>query len=106
MGRRKAEPPNPKKLQGFKYFAQLDSLLQRLHEDGIDKAGNRQFFHDQFAVLVLFYFFNPTITSLRGLQQASQLQKVQQTLGCSRVSLGSLSEAADIFNPQLLQSVI
>ncbi len=106
MGRRKADPVNPKKLQGFKYFAQLDSLLRRLHEDGIDKAGNRQFFFDQFAVLVLFYFFNPAITSLRGLQQASELEKVQKTLGCSRVSLGSLSEAADVFNPQLLEGII
>jgi hypothetical protein len=54
----------------------------------------------------LFYFFNPTITSLRGLQQASELEKVQQALGCSRVSLGSLSEAADVFNPQLLEGII
>ncbi|GAG09625.1 unnamed protein product, partial [marine sediment metagenome] len=45
-------------------------------------------------------------TSLRGLQQASELKKVQRMLGCPRASLGSLSEAATVFDSKLMQEVI
>ena len=59
-----------------------------------DRAGNRQLFYDQYASLVLLFFFNPTLDSLRALQQPSRLAKVQKKLGCGRTSLGSLSAAA------------
>ena len=93
---RKPQPPlQASQLQGFKYFALLASLLDRLRPVGTarDKAGNRQLFFDQYAALLLLYFFNPILTSLRGLQQATGLDKVQQQLGVRRTSLGSLSEA-------------
>ena len=48
--------------------------------------------------------FNPIVTSLRGIQQASELKKVQKKLGRSRASLGSLSEATSVFNPESLVS--
>lgn len=40
------------------------------------------------------------------LQQASELAKVQEKLGCARTSLGSLSEASHVFDPELLKGVI
>src|ERR1051325_4128448 len=97
-----------KHLQGFKYFKLLNPLLQRLHDLGTerDKAGNRQLFFDQYAALLLLYFFNPILTSLRGLQQASGLDKVQRVTGCGRVSAGALSEAQAVFEPGLLQGLI
>ncbi len=52
------------------------------------------------------FFFNPTLSSLRALQQASCLEKVQKKLGCPRTSLGSLSEAARIFDAEMLQAVV
>jgi hypothetical protein len=61
---------------------------------------------DQYAALVLLYFFNPILTSLRAVQQASELDKVQRVLGCSRTSLGSLSEAARVFDAAALQEII
>jgi hypothetical protein len=69
-------------------------LLQSLHEVGTqrDKAQNRQLHFDQYGALLLLYFFNPVLTSLRGIQQASHLEKVQKKLGCRGTSLGSLSE--------------
>jgi hypothetical protein len=70
-------------------------LVERLHDDGCerDKAGNRRLHLDQSSTLVLLYLFNPVVVSLRSLQQARELQKVQKLLGCKRASLGSLSEA-------------
>jgi hypothetical protein len=96
------------KLQGFKYFKILNPLLERLHDVGTarDHAGNRQLHFDQYAGLILLYFFSPILTSLRGLQQASTLDKVQELLGCSPTSLGALSEAARVFDAACLQEVI
>lgn len=95
-------------ITGLKYFDQLAPLLARLHDDGCarDRAGNRQLHFDQYCLLILLYLFNPIVTSLRGLQQASELAKVQKKLGCSRAALGSLSEATTVFDPQCLQEII
>jgi Transposase DDE domain len=95
-------------LQGFKYFRLLGPLLDHLHTAGTerDRAGNRQLFYDQYATLLLLYFFSPTVTSLRGLQQATTLAKVQARFGVRPTSLGALSEAAQLFDAALLQAVI
>lgn len=97
-----------KDLQGLKYFKVLGPLLERLHDDATarDRAGNRILHFDQYAALLLLYFFNPIVTSLRGIQQASGLNKVQRLLGCERAALGSLSEASHVFDPELLQEII
>ena len=93
-----------KDITGLKFFDQLE----RLHDDGCvrDTAGNRTLHFDQYAMLLLLYFFNPIVTSLRGLQQASGREKIQKKLGCQRVSLGSLSEAATVFDPERLKEII
>jgi IS4 transposase len=107
-----AHQPRPevseRNLQGFKYFRLLVPLLGRLHDIGTtrDKAGNRDFFFDQYVGLLLIYFFSPIITSLRGLQQASGLDKVQNLLGVKRVSLGSLSEATGVFCAEALREIV
>jgi Transposase DDE domain len=103
-----AQPVRAQDLQGFKYFQLLQPLLARLHDHATarDKAGNRRLHFDQYAALILFYFFNPILTSLKGLQQASDLAKVQKALGCARTSVGALSEAARLFDPALLEGVI
>jgi hypothetical protein len=101
-------PIDPRKLQGFKYFELLDGLLERLRPAGTerDRAGNREFFFDQYAALMILYFFNPTVTTLRGLQQFTTLEKVQRLCGVKPTSLGSLSEAARVFDPALLEPII
>ena len=95
-------------IQGLKYFDKLAPLLTRLHDDGCarDKAGNRELHFDQYCLLILLYLFNPVVTSLRGLQQASELDKVQKKLGCPRAALGSLSEAATVFDPERLKEIV
>jgi hypothetical protein len=61
---------------------------------------------DQYLSLILLYLFNPICSSLRAVQQASELKKVQRKLGCPRASLGSLSEAARVFDSKLMQEII
>ena len=108
MARKRKDKIKEKDLHGFKHFKLLLPILERLHENGCqrDKAGNRILHFDQYATLILLYFFNPIVTSLRGIQQASELAKVQRILGCPRASLGSLSEAARVFDADLLRGII
>jgi hypothetical protein len=95
-------------LAGFKYFDRLIPLLGRLHDVGCarDVAGNRVLHYDHYCLLVLLALFNPVVRSLRGLQQASTLKKVQRQLGCPRTSLGSLSEGVAVFDPTRLEGII
>jgi hypothetical protein len=95
-----------KNIQGLKYFDRLRPLFASLHDIGVDPSGNRRLHYDQYASLILLFFFNPTLTSLRGLQQASCLEKVQKKLGCPRTSLGALSAAARAFDAEPLQRII
>jgi hypothetical protein len=95
-------------LVGFKYLDRLLPMLDRLGDVGCrrDRAGNRRLHFDHYCLLVLLYLFNPVVRSLRGLQQASMLKKVQKKLGVPRSSLGSLSEAVDVFDPKRLEEII
>jgi hypothetical protein len=102
------EPLREEDIQGLKYFRKLWPLFERLHNVGCgrDKAGNRELFMDQYCSLVLLFMFNPCVRSLRALQQACELKNVQRKLGCGRASLGSLSEATDVFDPERLREII
>lgn len=114
-----AEPPIPitptakpklteQNVTGLKYFALLNPLLEGLRDCATerDRAGNRILHFDQYCCLILLFYFNPIVDSLRGIQQASGLRKIQKSLGCSRASLGSLSEASRVFDPELVRELI
>ena len=108
MAARPRPPIEPHQLQGLKYFANVSTLLARLRPVATerDQAGNRDLFCDQYIGLLLIYFFNSVVTGLRALQQASELEKVQALLGVKRVSLGSLSEAARVFDARVLHETL
>ena len=95
-------------VEGFKYLKMLNGILEKLHDVATerDRAGNRDLHFDQYISLLLLYFFSPTLTSLRAVQRASELAKVQKISGGKRVSLGSLSEAQSVFDPSLLRNIL
>jgi len=95
-------------LQGFKYFKAISKILESLSDVGCDRdrAGNRILHMDQYISLLLLHMFNPICTSLRSLQQASELKKVQKKLGVPRASLGSLSEASTVFDSRRMLEII
>ena len=105
---KKRSKVSEREISGLKYFDQLAPLLARLHDESCqrDKAGNRTLHFDQYCLLVLLYLFNPICSSLRAVQQASELPKVQKRLGCARAALGSLSEAATVFDSERLIGII
>jgi hypothetical protein len=101
-------PITGRKLQGFKYLDKLLPLFDRLHDVGCqrDRAGNRKLPFDPYCALILLFLLNPVLRSFRALQQASLLDHVRRKVGCSRTSLGSLSEAIEVFEPQRLEAII
>ena len=108
MAPKKREDIRDEDITGLKYFDKLLPLFEPLHKVGCqrDKAGNRKLHYDEYCSLLLLFLFNPAVTSLRGLQQASELKKVQRKLGCKRASLGSLSESIAVFDPELLKRIV
>ena len=111
-GQRRGRPKRPDvtaaDVTGLKYFEKLTPLLERLHGTGCerDRAGNRNLHYDKLCLLVLLGLFNPIVDSLRALQQASELEKVQKRLKLDRAALGSLSEASRVFDAELLKPII
>jgi hypothetical protein len=107
MAARQASKMRESDIVGLKYFDRLMPLLGRLHDVGTqrDHAGNRRLFFDQYCAYILLFLFNPIVTSLRGIQQASELKRVQKKLGCPRASLGSLSEATEVFDPEPVKQI-
>ena len=105
---RRGRPPRPpllaEQVQGLKYFTLLRQLLAALHSH--KDCFNRLLHYDELASLILLYFLNPVLTSLRSIRQASTLRKVQRKLGVKRTSLGSLSESARVFDPGLLAEIV
>ncbi|MGR3173372.1 MAG: IS4 family transposase [Candidatus Scalindua sp.] len=91
-------------IQKLSILRSFKPLLKRLHDHA--DCFNRKLHYDQYVSLTLLYFFNPILTALRSIQQASTLKNVQSKLGIKRTSLGSLSAAGRIFDPELLTSII
>jgi len=100
MGRKKKPPLEEKDLQGFKYLRGFFKSLKQFH--CVNDHRNREFYYDQYLSLILFYFFNPILTSLRGIQQATTLKKVQKILGVKKIGLSTLSEASYVFDADLI----
>jgi hypothetical protein len=103
-GRKPNDKPKASDLRGAKYLSGIMDLLAPLREHCRDPK--RRLHFDQYCAWLLLYFFSPTLTSLRGLQQASDLRTVRRKLGLPRFSLGSFSEAGNVFDPDLLVPII
>lgn len=97
-----------RRLRGVRLVGPLGRLLRQIHLAGTerDRAGNRRFFYDHYLTLLLLYFVNPSLNSLRSLQNASNWEKVRKRLGIPRVSLGSLSESAGVFDAALVRPIL
>ena len=60
---------------------------------------------EQYLSLFLFGLFNPVVETMRGLCEASKLDRVQREVCGRKVSLGSFSEAQAVVDPELLQAI-
>ena len=102
-----ADPAKPRfaahDIRGMKFFKPIRKLLQRLRPEAAHP--NRQLHCDHYISLILLYFYTPTLQSLRDIQRASDFETVARKLGVRRASLGSLSEASHVFDPEPLKAI-
>jgi hypothetical protein len=101
------ESPEPT-VQGLKYLKQVFRLFQPLAQVGTERdvAGNRRLLFSHYASLILLSLFDPALQSVRKLSDTSALQRVRKRIGGGRVSVGSFSESARVFDPAQLEPVI
>jgi len=105
MARTSKPPLRERDIQGLKYLRAIDDLLEPLRQ--IPVHGNRTFFMDQYVALLLLHFYNPVLSSLRSLEQATGLANVQTALGVGKTSLSAMSESAgNIFDPELMVPIL
>jgi hypothetical protein len=89
---------------GLKFFRPIMQVLARLRQLYPDPK--RHLLYDDYIVLLLLYYFNPVMTSLRSLQRVSDFESIQKRLGIQHASLGSLSESARVFDSTPLRAIV
>ena len=94
----------PEKLIGAKYVRLLEKQLRNLQAE--DAHGNRRLFLDDVFVAYLLAFFNPTIRSLRTIEDLSQTQQAQKHLSVDKICKSTLSDFNQFVDPQRLAPII
>lgn len=108
-GDRNERPPGgstrlPDQIVGAKYVRLLQKLVRSLREE--DGHGNRQLFLDDVFVAYLLAFFNPTVRSLRTVEDLSQTPQAQKHLSVERICKSTLSDFNKLVDPQRLAPIM
>jgi Transposase DDE domain len=103
-GRKPRLRPPASALVGKKYLRLLQDHLGVLRSNY--PHPNRLLFLDDVLVVYLLAFFNPTLRSLRCIEDASELPAIQQHLSVHSVCKSTLSDANALFDPALLVPLI
>lgn len=91
-------------LIGAKYLKVLTKHRKRLRNSSAHP--NRVLHYDDLFTLLLLGFFNPTLRSLRTLEDASQSPLLRDCLEVERACKSTLSDANACLDPKLLEPVI
>ena len=94
--------------QTLNAVTRIRSLFSHLHDHGCarDKAKNRKLHYDELLTLVILALFQPLARSQRALSQISDLKSVRKRFGIRHAAVGSISEAARVFDPEPLRHVL
>jgi len=103
-GRPKRRAILPEELIGTEYVQLIEGHLQHLRE-AYDNP-NRELHYDQYLSAYILAFYNATVRSLRGVEDMSQIQSLQELLGIQCVHRNTFSAASHLFDPKLLQPII
>jgi hypothetical protein len=97
--------PNwPEQITGGKYIRILEKYSQSLRNT--DAHGNRRLFLDDVVIAHLLAFFNPTLRSLRTIEDFSQTRQAQRHLSVRRLCKSTLSDFHRVADPVLLSPII
>jgi hypothetical protein len=108
MGKRSCHDPPlpewPETITGGKYVRMLEKHVRALRDS--TAHGNRQLFLDDVVVAQLLAFFNPTLRSLRTIEDFSQTRQAQRHLSVRRLCKSTLSDFHRVADPALLEPLI
>ena len=94
----------PDKLIGAKYVRLLEKQLRAFQDE--ETHGNRKLYLDDVFVAYLLAFFNPTIRSLRTIEDLSQTQQAQKHLSVDRICKSTLSDFNKLVDPERLVPIV
>jgi hypothetical protein len=97
-------PVWPEQVVGGKYVRLLERQLEQLREES--PHGNRRLFLDDVLVAYLLAFFNPTIRSLRTLEDFSQTVQVQKHISIPKLCRSTLSDFNQLADPSRLEPLL
>jgi hypothetical protein len=97
-------PVWPETVQGRRLVDMLQRHVARLREES--PHGNRRLFLDDVFVAYLLAFYNPTVRSLRTIEDFSQTRQAQKSLSIRRVCKSTLSDFNSVADPQRLQPIL
>ena len=111
MPRSAARTLRPRDLQRWRLIERFQTVLAEEAPKcgglaGTWADGRRELQLEHYLSLFLFGLFNPVVETMRGLCEASELERVQREVCGRPVSLGSFSEAQAVVAPELLKAVL
>jgi hypothetical protein len=97
-------PDWPEPITGGKYVRMLQTHVRALRDR--PAHGNRHVFLDDVAIAHLLAFFNPTLRSLRTIEDFSQTRQAQRHLSVRRLCKSTLSDFHRVVDPSLLEPIV
>lgn len=94
----------PEKVIGGKYVRLLEKYLQQLRHE--ESHGNRRLFLDDVFVTYLLAFFNPSVRSLRTIEDFSQTEQIQKYLSIPKICKSTLSDFNKLADPHRLEPIV
>jgi hypothetical protein len=94
----------PETVVGGKYVRLLNRYVSQLRDEAAH--GNRRLFLDDVFVTYLLAFFNPTIRSLRTIEDFSQTVQAQKHISLRKICRSTLSDFNQLADPQRLAPML
>lgn len=94
----------PEAVIGAKYVRLLEGYLSSLRDE--DAHGNQKLFLDDVFVMYLLAFFNPSVRSLRTVEDLSQTRQAQRYVSVPRVCRSTLSDFNQLADPDRLKPIV
>lgn len=101
---KKELPIWPFEVQAGKYVAILQKYMEGLRTS--PSHGNRDLFLDDVFVAYLLAFFNPSIRSLRTIEDFSQTRQAQEHLSIAKICKSTLSDFNKLVDPTQLEPIL
>jgi hypothetical protein len=104
VGQLEGLPNWPEPITGGKFVRMLEKHVRALRDS--PAHGNRQLFLDDVVIAHLLAFYNPTLRSLRTVEDFSQTRQAQRHLSVRRLCKSTLSDFHRVADPALLKPIV